>query len=259
MKLLIGIPTAGNPTKPFLETLGGLELPLAVTSVDRITVSGNFVPAQRELIVRRALSVQADVLAMIDDDMVLPADALAQLLAVLASNERCALVGALYYSRDGLRPMAVSGWDERCTTSARTPAFDDRTPVAVDGVGFGCVLARVNAIATLAPPIFQTQVYVEEAANRVRVCNEDYLLCAKLRRAGWTVVLHPGVRCGHYDRARDTVMPQSWEPLSVTSTDRMTVQHADGTVAMVPFDASAPQQPERHVAAGLDYIFPSNS
>jgi hypothetical protein len=254
MRLLIGIPTAGSPAKPFLETLAKLQLPSGITSVDRITATGNFVPGQRELILRRAISTGADLLAMIDDDIVLPSDALASLTEVLERNARCALAGALYYSRDGLRPMAVSGWNEENTTSAYTPAFD-RAPIEVDGVGFGCVLLRVSAIAALKQPFMGTQVYIEESANRVRICNEDYLFCAKLRRAGHTVLLHPGVRCGHYDRASDSIIPKSWEPASATSVNRMTVMHPDGSIALAPFDAGMPQAKERHMTAPLEYIF----
>jgi len=254
MKLLIGIPTAGSPAKPFLESLAKLQLPEAVTSVDRITVTGNFVPAQRELILRRALSIGAGAIAMIDDDIVLPPDALARLNEVLEAQPGCALAGALYYSRDGLRPMAVNGWSELETTAARTPAFD-RSPVEVDGVGFGCVLMRCSVLANLDQPFVGTQVYVEETANRVRICNEDYLFCAKLRRAGHAIVLDPRVRCGHYDRAANRIVPEVWEPAASTSIDRMTVMHPDGSVSLVPFDANTPQAKERHMTAPLDYIF----
>jgi hypothetical protein len=107
----------------------------------------------------------------------------------------------------------------------------------------------------LEQPFVRTQVYIEEAANRVRICNEDYLFCAKLRRAGHTVMLHPGVRCGHYDRVSNIIVPRAWEPESATSGDRMTVIHPDGSIALAPFDATVPQAKERHTTAPLDYIF----
>jgi hypothetical protein len=255
MKLLIGIPTGGAPTQPFLQSLAKLELPPTVTEIDRITVTGNFAPGQRELILRRAISTGADVLAMIDDDIVLPPDALVKLADVLQKNPDCGLAGALYYSRDGLRPMAVNGWDATNTTSAHTPAFDDREPVAVDGVGFGCVLLRCSVLSMLEEPFMDAQVYVEQGGNRVRICNEDYIFCGKVRLAGYSVVLHPAVRCGHYDRASNKIIPESWEPVSATAMARMTVIHADGSIALAPFDANVPQAKEHHMTAVLDYIF----
>ncbi len=259
MKLLIGIPTGGSPAKPFLESLSALRLPDAARTVDRITVSGNFVPAQRELMLKRAIDRNIHFLAMIDDDMVVPSDALVKLWEVLDRDPRCALAGALYYSRDGLRPMAVDQWDEHRTTSAHTPAFDDRTPVEVDGVGFGCVMLRVSSLQLLSEPFVRAQIFIEEHANRVRICNEDYLFCSSLREKGFTIALHPGVRCGHYDRGSGQTFPQTWEPASVTNRPRMAVKRADGTYALDTFDENVPQTQERHVVAALQYIYTNES
>ncbi|HEY5339751.1 MAG TPA: hypothetical protein VIK27_01890, partial [Candidatus Aquilonibacter sp.] len=138
MKLLLGIPSAGSPAAPFLESLGKIALPAEATTVERAVITGNFVPAQRDLLVERALEREADVLVMCDDDMVLPPDTIVRLCGTLARNEDAAIAGALYYSRDGFRPMAVDRWDPRDTRTAVIPAFD-REPIAVDGVGFGCI------------------------------------------------------------------------------------------------------------------------
>lgn len=253
MKLFIGIPTSGSPTKPFVESLGTLESPESVSSVDRTVVTGNYVPAQRELIVRRALARGADRLLMCDDDMVLPKDALQKLSAVLDDNPRCALAGALYYSRDGFRPMAVDNWNPDDTTDANIPAFAQE-PVTVDGVGFGCVLLRLDALHGMETPYFSAHVFIEPNASRVRVCNEDYLFCARLRGNDLRVVLHPGVRCGHFDRSTSSVQPQAWEPAHVTSQARMAVLK-DGKEQLVPLSQSAVSS-ERHEPAALSYVWP---
>lgn len=253
MRLLFGIPTAGSPSTPFLRSLSALQLPENV-DVLRYVVSGNYVPAQRELILRNALETQAEFVLMIDDDIELPPDALTALLGVLRAEPRCALAGALYYSRDGLRPMAVAGWDPARTTTAHTPAFTD-APVEVDGVGFGCVLLRTQTLRALETPFLRAQVFLEPHARRARVCNEDYLFCARLREAGLTVMLHPGVRCRHYDASADRFFPGTWEDAHVTGQPRMAVRRADGALALVPYDPNVPQARERHEAAPLDYIF----
>ncbi|MBV8639534.1 MAG: hypothetical protein JO322_15760 [Candidatus Eremiobacteraeota bacterium] len=253
MRLFIGIPTSGSPAKPFVESLATLEIPASFSSVDRTIVTGNFVPAQRELIVRRALARGADRLLMCDDDMVLPKDALAKLSAVLDEDSSCALAGALYYSRDGFRPMIVGNWNAADTTSATIPAFGDE-PVAVDGVGFGCVLLRLDALRAMEAPYFSAQVYIEPNASRVRVCNEDYLFCARLRAGNLHVILHPGVRCGHFDRATGTVHPEAWEDSRVTSEPRMAVLK-DGSIQLVPL-AAAQSGDERHELAAISYVWP---
>ena len=103
MKLLIGIPTSGQPTRPFLDALAKLELPQSVTDADRLVWTGNAVAVQREMIARDAVARGADLLAMIDDDIIVPPDALARLIGALEADPGAAVAGALYYSRDSAR------------------------------------------------------------------------------------------------------------------------------------------------------------
>jgi len=254
VRILLGIPSGGNPTKEFLSSLATLRLPERCTAFDRYTVSGNFVPAQREMIVRRALALTADAVLMIDDDMVVPPDALENLSATLEGDSGAAIAGALYYSRDGIRPMVADGWTSSDMTGASIPPFDDCTPTAVDAVGFGCVLIRISALKMLAPPFFGAQIYMETGAARARLCNEDYLLCERLRQSGYRVLLHPGVRCGHVDRESDRVIPLTWEPADVTNRRRMIVVEPGPRYAVVDYDPSLPRARERHLAAPLTYV-----
>jgi hypothetical protein len=253
MKLLLGIPSAGSPAQPFLDSLASLTFP-ADMAFDRHVVTGNFVPAQRELIVARALETGVDVLVMCDDDMVLPRDALTSLIGVLNAQPRCALAGALYYSRDGFRPMIVGDWDPHDTTTAIVPAFGT-SPIDVDGVGFGCVAIRMDAVRELEPLYFSAHVFLEAGAGRVRVCNEDYLFCHRLRESDWRVMLHPGVRAGHYDRATNVTQPLEWESLDTTKIARMAAIQ-DGALRLVPVAPDSPSRGEAHRRADIEYLSP---
>lgn len=253
MNLVIGIPTAGSPAKPFLESFRNLTLPDAITGIDQITVTGNFAPAQRELVARHALRLNADYLLMVDDDIVLPQDAVVQLLSVFETDERCGVAGGLYYARDGIRPMAVANWDPADTTTAYTPAFAGG-PVTVDGVGFGCVLIKCDLLKILVEPYFAAQVFLEESLRRVRVCNEDYLFCHRAKTRGFATYLHAGVRLGHYDRASGMTLPLQWESSEQSNSKRMAVLRPDGTYALEALDESMPRIAERHVRGSLDYI-----
>ena len=253
MKLVIGIPTAGKPTDPFLKSLKTLRLPAMVESVENKTATGNFVPAQRELLAAFAQERFADFLLMVDDDMVIPEDAIERLLRPF-SDPNVGIVGALCYSRDGLRPMAVVDWDSNDTTGAAIPAFDEGTPTEVAGVGFGLAVVRVQAYAAFAQPLFPVHIYVEKSCARVRVCNEDFLFCKRLRENGWKVLLHPGVRCGHYDRDTGQIYPIEWEAAEETGHRRMMVRNADGSIGRPPFDASVGRAQETHVRADVEYI-----
>ena len=216
-------------------------------------MSGNFIPGQRELAVRRALALNADVLVMIDDDMQFPPEAVAMLCDALALDPSLAIAGALYYSRDGIRPMAATRWKSADTTTAGIPAFDAGI-VRVDAVGFGCVALRLSALASLTAPYFGVQIFIEEGAARVRLCNEDYLLCERLRGAGFGIALHAGVRCGHFDRERGMLEPLRWETAAETRAERMLVVQPGPRYALVPYDPAGATANERHEAARLEYV-----
>lgn len=253
MKVLLGVPTAGDPAPVFLKAMERVKLPPSVTHFDRYVVTGNFVPAQRELIANYALRMGADILIMCDDDVVVPPDGIARLIGLLEERPRCALAGALYYSRDGFRPMAVDNWNPDDTTTAFVPAFAD-VPVAVAGVGFGCVTLRVSALQELEPLYFSAHIFVEPESARVRVCDEDYLYCHRVRENGWEVLLHAGVRCGHYDRGRQRIMPDVWEPIETTMQQRIAARRGDVHM-LLPFE-TLPSRGEYHRRADVEYITP---
>ncbi|HEY9179935.1 MAG TPA: glycosyltransferase [Candidatus Baltobacteraceae bacterium] len=252
MNLVIGIPSGGNPAQPFVDSLKNLELPVSITGFGNLSVTGNFVPAQRELLARHALRAKADYLLMIDDDIVVPPDAIAQFLTVFERDARAGIVGGLYYARDGVRPMAVANWNAYDTTSAYTPAFLN-DPVAVAGVGFGCVMIGCNVFRALDEPYFPAQIFLEESQRRVRVCNEDYLFCRRAAEREFTTYLHAGVRLGHYDRGTGKTFPLEWESGAATNQPRMGVMRG-GNFIMVPLDENVPRIDERHIEARLDYI-----
>ncbi|MEA2718214.1 MAG: hypothetical protein QOJ39_78 [Candidatus Eremiobacteraeota bacterium] len=254
MKLLIGIPTGGQPTRPFLDALAKIQLPASVTDADRLVWTGNAVAVQREMIARDAVARGVDLLAMIDDDIVAPPDALARLIAALEADRNAAVAGALYYSRDSARPMAVSRWISTDTTSAAIPAYAGENVALVDGVGFGCVVVRVAALQAFAQPYFAAHVYVDEQARVARQCDEDYLFCERVRQAGWRVLLHAGVRVGHYDRGSGTTAPAQWESDADTDRLRMIVLR-DGRTELVPFDDSVPRAVERQEKLETTILF----
>jgi len=253
VRLFLGLATAGSPTQPYLQSLAALVIPPKTVDAERLIVTGNFIPAQRELIFEEALARGFDVLVMIDDDIALPPTALEMLVAALDADPKTALVGALYYSRDGLRPMAVQNWDGRDTTTALVPAFDDRSAVVVDGVGFGCVAVRLSAVAELERPLLSAHIVIQRSARRVRIADEDYLFCERLRKAGWTVRLHGGVRCKHYDRDSQQLVPEQWEDPSATSRTRMYVMTEKGEALIEP-DESLPRGHEGHQPVTFDYL-----
>ncbi|TAM59487.1 glycosyltransferase [bacterium] len=252
MKIFIGVPSRGNPAAPFTESLKGLAADPA-WELEHSVVLGDFVPAQRELLARMALAAGSDLLFFIDDDMVLPPNALLELERAF-SDPSVAVAGALYYTRDGTKPLAVSRWSSRRTTAGSIPAFD-HSVTPVDGVGFGCAAVSTAWLRRLETPLFSAQIYIEAATRRVRLCNEDYLFCERMREAGGNVLLHAGVRCGHYDRASGRLQPERWEPDEATQVERMLVRRGDGSTALTPFDGSLPEADDRLERCSVEYLW----
>jgi hypothetical protein len=252
-RVLLGIASGGSPAKPFLDSLARLQLPEGVAPLKRSIAVGNFIPAQRELIMSDAVAEDFDYLFFVDDDIELPGRALAMLIETAEADPSTAVVGGLYYSRDSARPMAVEDWDSSDTSSAHIPAFTSTSTSTVAGIGFGCALLRVSAAKTFKPPYFPAHIYIELAARRARQCDEDYLYCERVRKSGHVVRLDARVRCRHYDRASDTFAPLAWEDDAVTALPRMIVSAGNGT-QLVALDRSAPCVAERHIAAEVTYI-----
>jgi hypothetical protein len=252
-RVLLGVASAGQPTAPFLQSLATLALPARVETLQRSVAVGNFIPAQRELIMEDALAQNFDFLFFVDDDIVLPSNALELLLQTAEADPNAAVVGGLYYSRDSSRPIAVADWSSNDTSSAHIPGFTTQTAAEVAGVGFGCALLRVAAARTFTAPYFPAHIYIERHAHRVRQCDEDYLYCERVRKAGFTVRLDARVRCNHYDRASDSSAPVRWEDDAETALPRMIVAE-DGGTCIVPFDPSAPRVAEAHARADVVYI-----
>jgi len=252
-RVLLGIASAGSPVQPFLDALAALRLPQSVPSLERSIAFGNYIPAQRELIAQDAIDGNYDYLLFLDDDMVFPSNTLSLLIETMERDAQTAVVGGLYYSRDSIRPMAVADWDGDDTTSAAIPAFSSHSTDAVDGIGFGCALLRVSALRTLTAPYFPAHIYIDRTARRVRLCDEDYRYCERIRHAGYVVRLDARVRCSHFDRESGAVAPAQWQPDDETNHRRMLVlEH--GKQRLVPFDGRVPRTRESHVPADLVYL-----
>lgn len=250
---MLGVASGGSPTAPFLGALARMRLPPNVAPLVTSVVQGNFIPAQREIIMNEAVDGRFDYLFFIDDDIVVPEFALMALLETCEADPETAVTGGLYYSRDSARPIAVDDWNSRDTSTAHIPPFTSASTDPVDGIGFGCALLRVATARTLGAPYFPAHVFIERAARRVRQCDEDYRYCERVREAGFRVRLDARVRCNHYDRVSDSTSPVRWETDDETNIARMIVG-VGGTTRLVPLDTSLPRVTERHVAADLVYI-----
>ncbi len=195
-----------------------------------------------------AVAEDFDYLFFVDDDIELPERARAMLVETAEADPSAAVVGGLYYSRDSARPIAVDDWDS-ADTSIRAHSrlhvdFDRRRSPASASAARCCAW---RSRKTFKPPYFPAHIYIELAARRARQCDEDYLYCERVRKAGYVVRLDARVRCNHYDRASDTFAPLAWEDDAATAAPRMIVSAGNGTqlVALDDFGAARRRAPRR--------------
>jgi hypothetical protein len=214
MRLFLAILSPGTPAAPFLESLKKLRLPKGTVTMHSV-VTGDFVPAQREILFTQALDWGADYILALDDDINLHENTLLALNDAINKDERAAVVGAVSLSRGGLEPMVRGTWD------AANPV-----PTPIEAVGFGCALIRASILRDFQRPYFASQVFLDTSAGRASVRNEDYLFCERVRNAGYSVLLHAGVRVARLDVGRP---PQLSIPESAYGTANGAQLHADVT------------------------------
>jgi hypothetical protein len=212
MRLFLAILSPSAPAPPFLESTKKLRLPKGTVTMHSV-VTGDFAPAQREILFAQALDWGADYILALDDDIALHENTLLALNDAMSKNENAGIVGAVSLTRGELQPMVRGTWD---------PANPAPTPV--DGVGFACALIRASILPAFERPYFASQVFLDTSAGRAFARNEDYLFCERVRTAGYGVLLHAGVRVARLDVGRPA---QTALPDIADNASSVTQLHAD--------------------------------
>ncbi len=127
-------------------------------------------------------------LLFVDHDVLLPEDAITLLLDLDVD-----VVTGCYptIQRDVLphRPVVLVGYDE---TQWYSTWFEGvRETLAC---GAGCLLIRRQVLEKMTPPWFE---FVEDFSDGYKLAGEDVAFCHRLRQAGYKIMAHGGVRCGH--------------------------------------------------------------
>ena len=155
---------------------------------------GYSIARARNFMARWALEANCSHLLMVDSDMVLPENAIADLM----SNETDVCLG--YYVRgtsdDGRTNVAKLGSsNDDCYMASELAALSPSI-VPVKSGGFGCALIRTSVFRRIPQPWFVYRDYVGGSG-----LSEDYDFCKKCHEAGISVYVDTRVACGHiHDR-----------------------------------------------------------
>jgi hypothetical protein len=202
IKVMIGIPTGGNPKWEFCHDLANLVgfSTLKLVSTGRINLSiswlaGCYVASNRNDLAVMALEQEATHILFLDDDMRFPPWALEHLLM-----RQQPIVGANYTTRKfPIRPVTLRNIDWTPTPECEPSDMVWTAPGAtgmeeVDAVGGGVLLIDTDVFVKVKYPFFE-QWY---DSNRLRAVGEDVDFCKKARDAGYPVLIDHDL--SHYVR-----------------------------------------------------------
>lgn len=195
MKILIAVPTYENITPDTFRSIYGLDPGGHWCVFD--FVRGYDCATARNNIARETIAENADYVLMVDNDVVLPSDALVNLL----EEENDVVLG--YYPHRNAANMyngktSVCRWGEFNYTE-QYPALellsmrDQGTyKVQIHGGGMGCALIKTEVFRKMESPWFKWINYPNG-----EVLSEDLYFCEQCNRAGIPIYTDTRVGCGH--------------------------------------------------------------
>lgn len=201
MRVLIAVPTA-DAILP--ETVKGIyELETAGCECSFTYVAGYDCARARNLIAQRAITEKADYLLSVDSDVVLPSDALANML----EHGEDIVIG--FYARrgrfDGTTTVVRKGSKDHIDALKADEIEKLReqgvAKLDVKAGGMGCALIRTSVFERLDYPYYKFQLY--KSGNYL---SEDYYFFQQCRNAGMNVYLDTRVGCDHIFRHRQSSM-----------------------------------------------------
>lgn len=198
MRILVGIPYNGGNDPPARAALDALDWCGAERQYD---IRKNYgVDMARNRIAAHAVSGGFDWLLFVDADVILPPDALENLL----EHDADVCMG-WYLNRhdhgDSQRTCLYapgSGWSYFKACDLRAKRDGGTYTIKAKGGGLGCCLVRVSALDAVKFPWFEWKdVKFDRSTGKVDSCGEDIDFCNKCEQAGIQVYADTRVECEH--------------------------------------------------------------
>ena len=187
--LIVGVPTCGRMTTVrWAITFASQVYPLSM-STNYVVVRGAEAGEARNRIAQYAKEVRSKFVWMLDDDVMPPSYAVQKLMHAMLNKPNVLACAGIVYTKSAIpQPLvfandgsgAYYGWKKGKVFEV--PGF----------ISTGCMLIKTEAFDKLEYPWFKT----EEYPNKM---TEDVYFCLKAKRAGYKILGHGGVLCGHYD------------------------------------------------------------
>lgn len=199
MRVLIAVPTFETILPDTFQSIWDMEKPC---ECDFRFVRGYDCATARNRIADTAIEGDYDAVLMVDSDMTLPSDALANLLSCDVD------VVSGWYLRRSVDTDETSAYRLRDADGRLYYGYPNASAYSADelramdgllrvhGVGMGCCLVRTGVFVRLKYPWFDWVNY----ADRHGMLSEDLYFCSALGKAGIPLYVDPRVACGHMFR-----------------------------------------------------------
>lgn len=199
MKILIAVPTFENIYPDTFQTIYGLQRGEHTTAFQ--FVRGYDVATARNAIAQMAISCEADYVLMVDNDVVLPRDALINLL----DDEKDVCLG-YYAHRDadniyrGRTSICKLGWfnypleSEYTAEELEELKEKGQHKIEIHGGGMGCALIKTSVFKKISYPWYYWVTYTDDKRGTL---SEDLYFCEQCRMANIPIYTDTRVGCGH--------------------------------------------------------------
>lgn len=182
MLTLIGIPTANTVEPETLKAIYGQADAGTDTALD--ILYGFRIDVQRRMLCEEAIRIGADYLLMVDSDVVLPENALRDLL-----DPPVEIVSGL------VRMKSLRHKGKYTAVFKGTPLLYEELPEGRSQVfqcGGACLMIKTSVLKDIPRPWFE---YHEETGGRA--VSEDIWFCRQAEKAGVSIWADKRVTCGH--------------------------------------------------------------
>ncbi len=158
--------------------------------------SDPFLDVSRCNIVRHALYNHADYLFFLDSDIILPPNALENLL----QDDKDIVSGIYYYKNHQHVPIIM----KKVSKFGFNPYINylemdnDKDIIEIDAMGLGCCMIKTDIFKRLPYPWFNNEWIENEETAKTKILEGDFYFCNLLKESGYKIYADKRVQCGHY-------------------------------------------------------------
>ena len=197
-RILIAVPA--NRDMPPETVMSLLPLVEQVGSENIIFVTNGLLSQNRDSIVLTAVQRNYEYIMWIDDDMVIPKDAITKLLS--HNKDICS---GIYFGRGNYAPVMYNLWyeeDEDVYSFQGIRDYKQDSLIKVGAVGFGCVLTKVDTMKKIWGGIVRDTTGT--CFNYIGGLGEDLSFGVRCLHLGVETWVDTSVKCGHVGKQKVT-------------------------------------------------------